>query len=76
MSAATAITVALKPKTPPKSVSRTIASETNGLSPNNQATLRRRYLEDLKMLSQLLNDGVLDMVEFTEQKKSHQLNCH
>ena len=51
-------------------MSRTIASETNGLSPNNQATLRRRYLEDFKMLSQLLNDGVLDTVEFTEQKES------
>ena len=39
-----------------------------GLSPNNQANLRRKYLEDLHILSQLLNDGVLSDAEFQEQK--------
>lgn len=41
---------------------------TSALSPNNQANLRRKYLEDLRTLSQLLNDGVLSDAEFQEQK--------
>ena len=41
---------------------------TSALSPNNQANLRRKYLEDLRTLSQLFNDGVLSDTEFQEQK--------
>lgn len=35
------------------------ASIETGLSPNDQANIRRKYLEDLRLLSQLFNDGVL-----------------
>ncbi len=52
------------PTTPPSA--RMIHS--NGMSPNNQASLRRKYLEDLRMLSQLHDDGVLTDGEFKEQK--------
>ena len=38
----------------------------SALSPNNQANLRRKYLEDLRTLSQLFNDGVLSDSEFQE----------
>lgn len=41
-----------------------------GLSPNNQANLRRKCLEDLRILSQLFNDGILLESEFLEQKQS------
>lgn len=71
--AATAFTQALKSP----SVSSTQSASTSpsskrtqsiGLSPNNAANLRRHYLEDLRTLSQLLNDGVLTQTEFQEQK--------
>lgn len=41
---------------------------TSALSPNNQANLGRNYLEDLRTLSQLFNNGVLSDSEFQEQK--------
>ena len=40
----------------------------NALSPNNQANLRRKHLEDLRMLSNSRDDGVLTEEEFHEQK--------
>lgn len=68
-SAATAISQALKPKTPPTTpVSKATSKST--LSPNNHAALRRHNLEDLKILSQLFNDGVLTSAEFSEQKEA------
>ena len=42
-------------------------SHFNLSSPNNQANLHRKYLEDLRTLSQLFNDGVLSDTEFQEQ---------
>ena len=65
-SAATAICQALKPKTPTTPVSKATSKST--LSPNNRAALRRHNLEDLKILSQLFNDGVLTSAEFSEQR--------
>ena len=47
---------------------------TSALSPNNQANLRRKYLEDLRTLSQLLNDGVLSDTEFQEQRMSSSMD--
>ncbi len=71
LGAATAFAHALKtptstpstPSTPPS-----VRINSTVLSPNNQASLRRKYLEDLRMLSQLFNDGVLSDMEFQEQK--------
>ena len=54
------------PSSPAKSSSQSLHS----LSPNNQANLRRKHLGDLRMLSQLLDDGVLTMDEFQEQKSN------
>ena len=54
------------PSSPAPSTSTPIT--VSALSPNNQANLRRKYLEDLRTLSQLLNDGVLSDAEFQEQK--------
>lgn len=65
--AATAITNALTSQTPP-STSRNSEVHSRVLSPNNQANLRRKHLEDLRMLSQLRDDGVLTNEEFQEQK--------
>ena len=63
------ISQALKPKTPPTTpVSKATSKST--LSPNNRAALRRHNLEDLKILSQLFNDGVLTSAEFSEQKEA------
>ena len=64
--AATAFAHAMKPteKSPCKGKSTPV----HQLSPNNKATLRRRYLEDLRSLNELLNDGVLTPDEFQEQK--------
>ncbi len=65
--AATAFAQALNPPlsiNPPSSK----PVHSTGMSPNNQANLRRRYVEDLRTLSQLLNDGVLSGTEFQEQK--------
>ena len=68
--AATAIVRAVKPPAAvsPKSSPHPSSLSKATLSPNNQANLRRRYLEDLRTLSQLLNDGVLTDSEFQEQK--------
>ena len=54
------------PSSPAPSTSTPITM--SALSPNNQANLRRKYLEDLRTLSQLLNVGVLSDAEFQEQK--------
>ena len=66
--AATAFTQAVKPAVASPKHTPTVTPTTT-LSPNNQATLRRRYLEDLRTLSRLLNDGVLTDSEFQEQKR-------
>ncbi len=70
--AATAFAQALKPSSPSMpSTPSTPPSKSvppTSLSPNNQANLRRRYLEDLRTLSQLHDDGVLTSEEFQEQK--------
>ncbi len=72
--AATAITNALTGKgklaQSPVASSKDFLSSSHGLSPNNQANLRRKHLEDLRMLSQLFDDGVLTHDEFKEQKQS------
>ncbi len=69
--AATAITNVLTGKT--KAASSPVASSREpslGVSPNTQANLRRKHLEDLRMLSQLYDDGVLTHDEFKEQKQN------
>lgn len=72
--AATAFALALKAPTTstpdPVTPTSTATSVQTGLSPNNQANIRRKCLEDLRLLSQLLNDGVLLESEFMEQKQS------
>ena len=70
--AATAFAHAMKTPSIPSAPSTPTSNVVlrTGLSPNNQANLRRRYLEDLRTLSQLLNDGVLNDVEFQEQKET------
>ena len=67
--AATALAQAIMPpvSSPSKSTS-SVPGPAHQLSPNNKANLRRRYLKDLRSLSQLLNDGVLTPEEFQEQK--------
>ena len=67
--AATAFAQAVKPAVASPKHTPTVTPTTT-LSPNNQATLRRRCLEDLRTLSQLLNDGVLTDSEFQEQKET------
>ena len=66
--AATASTQAVKPAVASPKHTPTV-TPTTSLSPNNQETLRRRYLEDLRTLSQLLN-GVLTDSEFQQQKET------
>ena len=70
--AATAIANVLTGKStlPSSSPAKSSSQSLHSLSPNNQANLRRKHLEDLRMLSQLLDDGVLTMDEFQEQKSS------
>lgn len=73
--AATAFAQALKTPSPsiastPVTPTSTAASIQMGLSPNNQASVRRKCLEDLRMLSQLFNDGVLSESEYLEQKQA------
>ena len=73
--AATAFAQALKTPTQtttstPLTPTSTTTSIQTGLSPNNQANIRRKCLEDLRLLSQLFNDGVLIETEFIEQKES------
>ena len=71
--AATAIANAITGKAQPTSSpvrSSQNPTYSNGLSPNNQANLRRKHLEDLRTLSQLFDDGVLTRDEFLEQKQS------
>lgn len=68
-SAATAISQALKPKTPPTTPVFNVSTSKSTLSPNNRATLRRHNLEDLKIFSQLFNDGVLTSAEFWSKRR-------
>ena len=66
--AATAFAQVVKPAVASPKLTPTVTPTTT-LSPNNQATLRRSYVEDLHTLNQLLNDGVLTDSEFQEQKR-------
>ena len=66
--AATAITNVLTSQTSSPSTLKSSGAHSHALSPNNQANLRRKHLEDLRMLSQLRDDGVLTNEEFQEQK--------
>ena len=73
--AATAIANALTGKgqqtsSPARSSSKVSFSTSHALSPNNQAGLRRKHLEDLRTLSQLFDDGILTHGEFQEQKQN------
>ena len=68
--AATAFVQAFKPPSVPPSPSKSKSVPPHQLSPNNKANLRRKCLEDLHSLNQLLNDGVLTADEFQEQKFS------
>ena len=65
--AATAITNALTSQSKCSSPS-TSKNSGNALSPNNRANLRRKHLEDLRMLSQLRDDGVLTNEEFQQNQ--------
>ena len=40
------------------------------VSPLRMTTIRRSCLQDLKMLKELLEDGVLTEIEFTEEKQN------
>ena len=41
-----------------------------GISPNSHATLRRKHLEDIRMLHSLYEDGILCIDEYREQKEN------
>lgn len=70
--AATAIVRALKnsPKktitTPPPAACKTAQI----ISPISHANLRRKHLEDLRMLHHLYDDGILSCQEYQEQKQN------
>ena len=70
LGAATAFAHALRTPSTPTTPTRPSSRIESGLSPNNRANLRRKYLEDLRMVSELFNDGVLSSAEFKEQKDS------
>ena len=70
---ATALAQALKTPTgspTPVTPTSTTTYATHQLSTNNKASIRRKCLEDSRILSQLFNDGVLLESEFIEQKHS------
>ena len=41
-----------------------------GISPNTHANLRRKHLEDMRMLHSLFEDGILSSLEYKEQKEN------
>lgn len=68
--AATAIVKALNGS--PKKRSNTSESIplSQGISPNSHANLRRKHLEDIRMLHSLYEDGIISDHEYQEQKEN------
>ena len=66
--AATTIAHALNPHV--SSVPQRREGEHVAVSPLRMTTIRRSCLQDLKMLKELLEDGVLTEIEFTEEKQN------
>lgn len=66
--AANALAKALNNSPKSRSISKPTSSQ--GISPNSHANLRRKHLEDMKMLHSMYEDGVLTTDEYQEQKEN------